>query len=222
MTQTLFLFAPLTVFPALLTSQKYFFIWNWHQLTVFDTLQFRLFCINSALQVYVVKCKRYDKRTLRGQTGQQTGKLRLWRAEQQRESQSGWQACSRADHRKAGRQEAWGGRLQREQTAGMLNYHTSVHDMSTPLTTARRLYPVQSRVRLRPRWFLLWLSVICLVPPLFKPERDGDNLPHVMVILSFYLIRDQSVLRGLTSATENSLGNLLWLFNCSFVLLIAG
>ncbi len=131
------------------------------------------------------------------------GKLRLWRAEQQRKSQSGWQACSRADHRKAGRQEVWGGRLQRKQTAGMLNYHTSVHDMSTPLTTARRLYPVQSRVTLWRRWFLLWLSVLCLVPPLFKPEWDRDNLPHVMVILSFYLIRDQSVLRGQTLATED-------------------
>lgn len=51
--------------------------------------------------------------------------------------------------KRPGRQEAWGGRPQREQTAGMLNYHTSVHDMSTLLTTAQRLTdPVQSRVRL--------------------------------------------------------------------------
>lgn len=52
------------------------------------------------------------------------------------DEQSGWETDSQAYHRKAGRQEVWGGRLQREQTAGMLNYHTSVHGMSTPLTTA--------------------------------------------------------------------------------------
>lgn len=50
--------------------------------------------------------------------------------------QSGWETDSRAHHRKAGRQTAWGGRLQRERTAGMFSYHTSVHGTSTPLTAA--------------------------------------------------------------------------------------
>lgn len=114
-----------------------------------------------------------------------------------RAAESGWQTDSRADHRKAGRQEAWGGRPQREQTAGMLNYHTSVHDMSTPLRSAQRLNPVQSRVRLPYQWFPLRLSVVRMVPLKSKLGLEGDNnLPVGWWSLCFYWIRDQSVQWG--------------------------
>lgn len=130
------------------------------------------------IQAYVEKCKRYDSWVADRKTVTLKG-----RAGQQRESKSGWQADSQADRRKAGRQEVWGGRLQREQTAGMLNYHTSVHDMSTLLTTAQRLYSVQSRVRLRPQCDL-------------SGSTPVDNyLLHVLVIFLFNM-RSVSPLRA--------------------------
>lgn len=114
----------------LLTSQKYL----------------KLFDIGSgsskSLQVYVVKSKKvWQANVQRVDKPADRRNMRLWRSEQQRKSQSGWQADSWADRWKAGRQEARGGRLQREQTAGKLNRHTSVHDMSTPLTAG--FTPVQ-------------------------------------------------------------------------------
>lgn len=111
-------------------------------------------------------------------TAERQGELR--RAERRRKSQSGWQACSWAARRNASGREAWGGRLRREQTAGMLNYHTSEHDMSSSLTTARRLGVESGRSRRGSFFGSVWSRW-------FKRERD-DNRATLMFFFIKYVI----------------------------------
>lgn len=59
-------------------------------------------------------------------------------AEEEKPVGLGERAAEQLTEAPAGRRR-WGGRLQREQTAGMFNHHTSVRDMS--LTAAARLDP---------------------------------------------------------------------------------
>lgn len=73
-------------------------------------------------------------------------------------------AEEKAGERGASGQEAWGVRPWREQTAEMLNYHSSERDMSGSLPTAWR-----PRFSLQPRW-LVWLL----------PLPDGELIFHLL------------------------------------------
>lgn len=120
--------------------------------------------ISTLLCRFVMWRAGYDD-NVRRQTGRQAGKP--WWAEQQRKSQSGWQTCSRVAQRRAGRQEVWGGRLQREQTAGMFNYHTREHDKSSSLTAAQRpgVARCGTEFSLCSVWILLRLSAFWSLLP---------------------------------------------------------
>lgn len=111
----------------------FFFPWHEHQLSVFDVPYSRLFHIDVPLQVYEVAMA--DEREARRRAGEVMAGKSGGGGEA---SRGGERAVEWLTEAPAGRRR-WGGRLQREQTEGMFNHHTSVRDMS--LTAAPRLDP---------------------------------------------------------------------------------